>query len=207
MCSAKFRRAPGNHSAPGIAREASGIGVRIDLALDAAGNLYIAEAGADAISLVNTFLAMAIDVHTHGGTTGITSKAPPNGNLANGMREGSLAVACLADVPDGHLEDGVGTAFMVSKRTKEWAPVPAFTTLVVVSVTDNGRGIASNHLPNIFRPFFTTKGQGTGLGLSISRSIIEAHGGRIAMTTARGEGTAFTVHLPRAERLPSAATG
>ncbi|HZW89346.1 MAG TPA: ATP-binding protein, partial [Myxococcaceae bacterium] len=46
-----------------------------------------------------------------------------------------------------------------------------------------------------------------GLGLYISREIVEAHGGRIDMMTARGEGTAFTVHLPRVSRVPSAATG
>ena len=45
--------------------------------------------------------SISVDVHTHGGTTGITSKAPPNDALAGGMRAGSLAVACLADVPDG----------------------------------------------------------------------------------------------------------
>src|ERR1700722_20861704 len=45
--------------------------------------------------------SISVDVHTHGGTTGITSQAPPNGDLADGMRAGSLAVACLADVPDG----------------------------------------------------------------------------------------------------------
>src|SRR5215469_10074322 len=45
--------------------------------------------------------SISVDVHTHGGTTGITSKAPPSDDLANGMRAGSLAVACLADVPDG----------------------------------------------------------------------------------------------------------
>ena len=44
--------------------------------------------------------SISVDVHTHGGTTGITSNAPPNDDLANGMRAGSLAVACLADVPD-----------------------------------------------------------------------------------------------------------
>ena len=44
---------------------------------------------------------ISVDVHTHGGKTGITSKAPPNDDLAGAMREGSLAVACLADVPDG----------------------------------------------------------------------------------------------------------
>ncbi len=44
---------------------------------------------------------ISVDVHTHGGKTGITSKAPPNDDLGNHMRAGALAVACLADVPDG----------------------------------------------------------------------------------------------------------
>jgi membrane dipeptidase len=44
--------------------------------------------------------SISVDVHTHGGATGITSQAPPNDALANGMRAGALAVACLADVPD-----------------------------------------------------------------------------------------------------------
>src|SRR3954449_12039059 len=44
--------------------------------------------------------SISVDVHSHGGKTGITSKAPPNDDLANAMRAGSLAVACLADVPD-----------------------------------------------------------------------------------------------------------
>jgi len=45
--------------------------------------------------------SISVDVHSHGGKTGITSKAPPNGDLANAMQAGYLAVACLADVPDG----------------------------------------------------------------------------------------------------------
>jgi membrane dipeptidase len=43
---------------------------------------------------------ISVDVHSHGGKTGITSKAPPSGDLAKAMRAGSLAAACLADVPD-----------------------------------------------------------------------------------------------------------
>src|SRR5215207_4611148 len=53
---------------------------------------------------------ISVDVHSHGGKTGITSKAPPNDDLANAMRAGSLAAACLADVPDGPIlgrKDGV----------------------------------------------------------------------------------------------------
>src|SRR5579862_4661188 len=65
-----------------------------------------------------------------------------------------------------------------------------------VRVSDNGRGIAPEHLPNIFRPFYTTKGNGTGLGLSLARRIIEDHGGRIEVTSTLGVGTTFAVFLP-----------
>jgi len=51
--------------------------------------------------------SISVDVHSHGGKTGITSKAPPNDDLASAMRAGSLAVTCLADVPDAR--SAVGT--------------------------------------------------------------------------------------------------
>jgi membrane dipeptidase len=47
--------------------------------------------------------SISVDVHTHGGTTGIISAVPPTDDLADGMRAGLLAAACLADVPDGPL--------------------------------------------------------------------------------------------------------
>lgn len=66
----------------------------------------------------------------------------------------------------------------------------------VIVVKDNGRGIRSEHLPNIFRPFFTTKGQGTGLGLSLALRIVEDHGGRIEVASVPGQGSEFSVWLP-----------
>jgi signal transduction histidine kinase len=66
----------------------------------------------------------------------------------------------------------------------------------VISVADNGRGIPHEHLPNIFRPFYTTKGNGTGLGLSLARRIVEEHHGRIEVTSSLGKGTKFIVTLP-----------
>jgi len=77
----------------------------------------------------------------------------------------------------------------------------------VVQVIDNGRGIAPDHLPNIFRPFYTTKGDGTGLGLSLARRIVEDHQGRIDVSSTLGKGTTFAVILPlqRAE-APNAAS-
>jgi signal transduction histidine kinase len=68
--------------------------------------------------------------------------------------------------------------------------------MAVVEVADNGRGIPPEHLPNIFRPFYTTKGEGTGLGLSLARRIVEDHQGRIDVTSAVGQGTTFAVVLP-----------
>jgi signal transduction histidine kinase len=68
--------------------------------------------------------------------------------------------------------------------------------LAVVSVSDTGRGIRPEHLPNIFRPFYTTKGSGTGLGLSLARRIVEDHGGKITVRSEVGKGSTFEVMLP-----------
>jgi signal transduction histidine kinase len=79
---------------------------------------------------------------------------------------------------------------------------------VVIRVADNGRGIDAQHLPNIFRPFFTTKGQGTGLGLSLAQRIVEAHGGRIEASSVLGQGSQFTIRLPlRKPAEPAAGSG
>jgi signal transduction histidine kinase len=70
---------------------------------------------------------------------------------------------------------------------------------VEVKIGDNGSGIPSDVLPRIWDPFFTTKdvGEGTGLGLSIVHELVERHGGVIECDTKLGEGTTFTVRLPR----------
>jgi len=65
-----------------------------------------------------------------------------------------------------------------------------------VVVSDTGRGIAPQNLPNIFRPFYTTKGDGTGLGLSLAHRIVEDHHGRIEVSSVLGKGSTFTVLLP-----------
>ena len=73
----------------------------------------------------------------------------------------------------------------------------------VVTVADEGRGIAPEHIASIFRPFFTTKGHGTGLGLSLAKRTIEAHGGRIEVTSEVRKGTRFVVLLPLTRRAQS----
>jgi signal transduction histidine kinase len=69
---------------------------------------------------------------------------------------------------------------------------------ISVEVSDNGSGIAPEHLSAIFDPFFTTKpeGKGTGLGLPISLRILNQLGGRLSVRSTPGAGTTFTVTLP-----------
>jgi signal transduction histidine kinase len=65
-----------------------------------------------------------------------------------------------------------------------------------VTVRDSGKGIETDTLPRIFDAFFTTKPGGLGMGLAISRSIVEAHGGRLFVSSNTGSGTAFEITLP-----------
>ena len=80
----------------------------------------------------------------------------------------------------------------------------AHNEVVGITVSDTGHGIPAEHLPNIFRPFYTTKGNGTGLGLSLARRIVEEHHGRIEVASTSGEGTTFSVLLPMHQRVAAA---
>jgi signal transduction histidine kinase len=73
----------------------------------------------------------------------------------------------------------------------------------VVDVVDEGSGIAAEHLPSVFSPFFTTKEKGTGLGLAIAHHIVIAHGGRLEVHQTSSRGTIFRIGLP--VMAPSAA--
>lgn len=70
-----------------------------------------------------------------------------------------------------------------------------------IRVTDNGPGIPSDLMEDIFIPFFTTKTNGTGIGLSLSRQIIRMHGGELSVTSQPYHETTFTISLPLHTRL------
>lgn len=82
----------------------------------------------------------------------------------------------------------------------ELAPAPGGAR---VSVTDRGIGISPEDQAHVFDRFYRARGQrrpeGLGLGLYITRLLVEAHGGHIEVTSALGQGSTFTVHLPAAE--------
>jgi signal transduction histidine kinase len=73
---------------------------------------------------------------------------------------------------------------------------------VALTVSDRGPGIAPADLPHIFDPFYRAASvvaaqiHGTGLGLTVVQGIARAHGGRVTVTSALGEGSTFTIHLP-----------
>ena len=70
------------------------------------------------------------------------------------------------------------------------------TPIVIVDVADNGPGVPVELNDRIFDPFFTTKLKGTGLGLGIVRKIVDAHDGRIDLSSSKETGTRFRVTLP-----------
>jgi nitrogen-specific signal transduction histidine kinase len=98
---------------------------------------------------------------------------------------------------DGHGQIAIKAAAEVV------GPDPAFsadaqvpTRAVLVDVTDNGPGVPAELSDRIFVPFFTTKPKGSGLGLPIVRKIVDAHEGRIDLSSSVDTGTRFRVTLP-----------
>jgi signal transduction histidine kinase len=77
---------------------------------------------------------------------------------------------------------------------------------VLIEVTDSGSGISPTNIDRIFEPFFTTKTPnssqghiGAGMGLAFCRYIVDAHSGNITVNSRVGEGTSFTITLPKSE--------
>jgi len=76
----------------------------------------------------------------------------------------------------------------------------------LLTVSDNGCGIASGNMAKIFEPYFTTKaqGKGTGIGLSTVYGIVKEHGGDIQVYSELGKGTTFNIYLPLMVKAPNA---
>ncbi len=107
--------------------------------------------------------------------------------LGNGERLVQAAMAILLNAADA--TSGHGSVVL---RTR------AEGDNVIVEFEDDGPGIAADHLPKIFDPFYTTKGpgRGTGLGLAICYGIVADHGGRLNVSSEPGVRTVFQMTLP-----------
>ena len=67
---------------------------------------------------------------------------------------------------------------------------------VTVRIVDSGAGMDPETLKNVFVPFYTKKKEGTGLGMPIAKKVVDAHKGRIAISSRPGEGTEIRIELP-----------
>jgi signal transduction histidine kinase len=108
-------------------------------------------------------------------------------DVQSNASQGSVGQGNVVQSNDSHPDHAKG---------KITVTVKGLGNAALIEVADNGRGIPSDQLPSIFRPFYTTKGEGTGLGLSLARRIVEDHQGRIDVASAVGQGTTFAVVLP-----------
>uniref|UniRef100_A0A7C6AFJ3 histidine kinase n=1 Tax=candidate division WOR-3 bacterium TaxID=2052148 RepID=A0A7C6AFJ3_UNCW3 len=79
---------------------------------------------------------------------------------------------------------------------KETQAEPDIKRLIEIRIEDTGKGLSSDQMQNLFKPFYSTKENGTGLGLVIAKRIIEAHKGDILISSKKGIGTVVTVLLP-----------
>ena len=101
--------------------------------------------------------------------------------------------------------DSIGSHGTVTLRVKTGTKRLASNVgeVVILEVSDSGKGIPPEVEKRLFDPFFTTKEDGTGLGLSIAARIVQKHGGALQYQTQMDRGTTFGIVLPRAGRPPS----
>jgi PAS domain S-box-containing protein len=105
-------------------------------------------------------------------------------------------IANAFEALDGKGHITITAATSAIEADPAFAGVHPPTPAVVVEVADDGPGISPQLTDRIFNPFFTTKVTGTGLGLAIVRKIVDAHDGRIDVSSAADTGTRFRVTLP-----------
>lgn len=114
-------------------------------------------------------------------------------NARQAMPDGGCLVVAAANERVAPGGDGPGSALVPSLDAGDY---------VRLEFRDAGVGIPPELQGRIFEPFFTTKPGGTGLGLATVQTIVRRHGGRLAVRSAVGEGSSFTMWLPGAGPVP-----
>lgn len=115
----------------------------------------------------------------------------------------NLVINAVQAMPEGGT---VRIALCVCVVGKSELPHLSAGRYLRLSVADEGGGISSENIQRIFDPYFTTKPKGSGLGLATAHSIVQKHGGHIAVESAPGRGATFRVWLPIARSAPTQST-
>lgn len=104
-------------------------------------------------------------------------------------------IRCTCEIRAGTVDDPASSVTASEPDPRTWA---------VIEVSDNGNGIAPEHIPLLFERFYRVHEEsevpGTGLGLPIARELVLLHGGLITVASTPGEGSTFTVYLPLHDR-------
>lgn len=139
------------------------------------------------IAINELFAEVAAHMEAHLGDGTILEFGAASGLNINGNRE-ALAGALL-NLANNAVENSSAGAHIVmsAARTDDEA---------VITVSDDGPGIADELKQKVFEPFYTTRSNGTGLGLAVVASVARAHGGRVELRDADDGGTAFSIVLP-----------
>jgi len=135
----------------------------------------------DAVAMVEERDDVTVDVRCE--PPGATAHADP-GQLAQALAN------LLRNSVQAIRDSGVGGAVQLRAKRDPLG--------VVLVVADDGPGIAPADRDRVFQPLWTRRPDGTGLGLAIARDLVEAHGGRISVSSAPGRGSVFTILLPQA---------
>jgi len=117
-----------------------------------------------------------------------------------------LVLNLLLNARDAMPKGGRVTVEVGTRDIPSGHPTLSNARHAVLSVQDEGGGIALEHVPRLFEPFFSTKGVGggTGLGLAIAHGIVARHGGAIEIDNVPGRSATFRVLLPLASAAPRA---
>lgn len=173
--------------------------------IDQPQNVRVESIFAEMEKLLVTLLEHRIDLQIWAEEADLHTKVDPTQlsacilNLAINARDampegGTLQISCSsADIPP--------LSKRIADEDEDIFPPEAEGQFVVITVQDTGTGIPEDVIAHIFEPFFTTKepGKGTGLGLSIVHSWVEESHGFINLESVEGEGTTFSIYLPRTE--------
>ncbi|MCF8044894.1 MAG: response regulator, partial [Desulfarculaceae bacterium] len=171
----------------------------------AKGPLRINPLAEEALKMLRSTIPASIEIHEHISAEPLTVFADAtqiHQVIVNLVTNAMHAMTERKGIIDVHIElvelDG-----QIARKYPDAVP----GEYVCLTVSDNGEGIAADHLDKIFEPYFTTKEkeEGTGLGLSVVHGIVKAHEGHIAVYSEPDRGTSFHVYLPLARK--SAASG